>query len=289
MNRKSDYKQYITLLLSHFGTVQITSTSQLAGYLGDREAVRVMEASKVLRKVMDGNYFIINPMNYGMISVKEEIKLDEYTVPEWMSDGLSDLNKKWYDDRKKNGNNKVEYITSVYNAKDGTLTVRYHVTPTYTGKKNPSKPYDKPKKTVKIINQKTGEERTGKFYTLMIQFQGIGELIGTKDEWFRLSKKERIEIVRDIIDGSEVKLWSNDMSMKWQGTWKSLDAIDSAIYPFPNLPDENFWNGPEMHNNNDRHLTKHFPPVFSTLKPNADRIANDITLDFEKRRGGLTR
>ncbi len=205
--------------------------------------------------------------------------LKEFTITDFQANGFSDLNLKWYKDRQEQGNTKVEYWKTTYNVSTGNLTIYYKVTPTYIGIPNPHK-NNEIATSVTIIS-KAGEERKGKFYTFWIQFQGIGELIGNKVEWQGLSKKERIELVRDIIDSNDVKLFDNTMAYKWQGTWKILNDLDATIFPFPNFPDKNEWNGSKKHNG--IHLDKHYKGIFETLKVNADKISQSITDEFDKR------
>lgn len=198
---------------------------------------------------------------------RERRMLNEFSIPDWLKNGISDRNKKFYDERKKNYN-VSEFLRSTYNRKKSTITLYFRITPTFSGGK----------KTVKLT-KKNGDWREGKYYTLQVQFVDVNSLISPK-EWMNLSKKYRIEIVHDIIDGMDVRYHSNDASFLWQGTWKRLWGIDSSIHKFPDKPDKGIWGA--RHGNQDIYLTKHFLNTLPTLKFNADRIADSITKELSR-------
>jgi hypothetical protein len=198
---------------------------------------------------------------------KEERMLNEFSIPDWLKNGISDRNREFYDERKKN-HNVSEFFRSTYNKKKGTITLYFKITPTFAGGKE----------TVKLTTI-NGGWREGKYYTLQVQFVDVNSLIDP-NEWMSLSKKERIEIIHDIIDGMDVRYHSNDASFLWQGAWKRLGDIDSSIHKFPEKPDKGIWGA--RHGNQDIYLTKHFLNTLPTLKFNADRIADSITRELSR-------
>jgi hypothetical protein len=197
----------------------------------------------------------------------KEKNLNEFFIPDWLKNGISDRNKKFYDERTSN-HNVSRFVRSTYNRKKGTITLYFKITPTFAGGKN----------TVKLTKI-NGEWMEGYYYTLKVQFVNVNSVI-EPSEWKKLSKKERIEIVHHIIDGMDVRFHSNDPSFLWQGAWKRLDDMDSCIHKFPDKKDSGIWGA--RHGNQEIYLTKHFLNTLPTLKFNSDVISSSISKEFQR-------
>lgn len=195
--------------------------------------------------------------------------LSEMLIPDWLDNGVSDRNVQFYKEREHN-HNVSKFMKAVYRPRSNSITLYFKITPTYAGGKD----------TVDVVSLQGGKYRA-KYYTLQVQFLNVNSFIQKRDDWFELSPKERIEIVRDIIDGVDVRFHSNDMSFLYQGAWKRLHDLDSSIYPFPNKPDKDIWG--QRHGNQGIYLTKHFLNTLPTLKFNADTIARSISQELDSR------
>lgn len=196
--------------------------------------------------------------------------LSEMVIPDWLENGVSDRNVKFYKEREKH-HNVSQFMKAVYRPRSNSITLYFKITPTYAGGSE----------TVDVVSLQGGKYRS-KYYTLQVQFINVNDYIHTPDDWFSLTPKEQIEIVHAIIDGVDVRFHSNDMSFLYQGAWKRLDDLDSSIYPFPNKPDKNIWG--QRHDNQGIYLTKHFLNTLPTLKFNADMISRSISRELESKK-----
>jgi hypothetical protein len=172
---------------------------------------------------------------------------------------VSDRNKKFYSIRKQFNN--TFFLRDVkYDADKGDLTLKIEITPTY-----------KPKEVINITPE--GNETKGKKYTGIIEFTDLNELFN-KEDWNSIGFRDKRDIVYNILDSADVKIFVNDPSFLYQGSWRELDEIGMAYWPFPNLPDKGIWK--KRHGGYDPHITKHLVGLFSILKPNADKIVKAI-------------
>ena len=190
-----------------------------------------------------------NKLNNHYIS---EFNLKHFWKTRDYGPAISKLNRKFYKIRKQN-HNKASLEEVTYNKKEDVLNLLFKVTPTFSGGVG----------TVTTIDLK-GKETERSYYTVIIQFRKIKEVIGEQVEWNRLSPKEKREFIRDLIKFCDVKFHSNDASFLYQGAWKILSDLDSCVFPFPSgLTDKGIWSN--RHGNNGIHLTKHLINVFNTL------------------------
>jgi hypothetical protein len=172
---------------------------------------------------------------------------------------VSPRNKEFYAIRKQNNN--TFFLTNVtYDSKKGSLLLKVKITPTY-----------KPDEVINIT--KDAEETTGTNYEGLIEFSDLNELFNRED-WNSLEFKDKRDIVYKILDTADVKIFVNDPSFLYQGSWKQLDEVGASLYSFPNLPDKGIWK--KRHQNYSVHLTKHLVGLFAILKPNADKIIKAI-------------
>ena len=102
-----------------------------------------------------------------------EETLNEFSIPDWMKNGISDRNKEFYQERKKN-HNVSRFLRATYNRRKGTITLYFKITPTFAGGKE----------TVKLTTI-NGEWREGRYYTLAVQFIDVNSLIDPR-EWEEL-------------------------------------------------------------------------------------------------------
>jgi len=206
-------------------------------------------------------------------------KLNEISLSDWYENGLSDRNWEFYNQRKNEGNTKVDLSRITYNKKSGSLLIQYSITPSFIGIPNPQKD-GKIEKQVTIV-KKDGSTSKGKYYIFQILFEDIRSWIKTREDWLSLSKIDKIELVRDMIKNYDsVKLFSSSPSWLFQGSWKRAEELDASIHSYPGFPDSGYW--ASLHGT-DIYASKHMIPVYQTLQFNADKIAQVITDEFEKR------
>lgn len=187
-----------------------------------------------------------------IVKLEDSIKLTEFTLPEWMRSGLSYRNKYFNQERQK-ANYKVELFRSTYNLSTNNIMLWFRVTPTYAGGKD----------YVNTVDT-AGHKRQEKYYTNRVAFLDVGSILKEPQEWALLSAKDKVDLVNDIITGSEVKIHSNDPSYFYQGSWFRVDKLGSALVPFPKeFGDRGIW--AKKHGNQGIYLTKHFIDIFKYL------------------------
>jgi hypothetical protein len=130
---------------------------------------------------------------------------------------------------------------------------------------------------------KTGKVIKKDNYTITIEFQGLKDLIKDREEWVNLSKKDKRDLMKKIVDSMDVKLHSTDPSFLRQGTWNLLEELGVALYKFPKgVPRQGrirpkMW---EKIHGTPVHLGKHFLNTFNTLKGNIDKMINIISREY---------
>ena len=202
--------------------------------------------------------------------VVKEYRMKEFWDSGDVGAGISALTTKHYKIRKSVGNTGSYYDDSEIDNK-GNLLVHYKVKPTFIGKENQKT--GKKIDSVKVIDTKGNVHDGKKEYEIDVMFEGFRKLIQTKSDWKELTPKEKMTMIKWVIDNADVKFFSSSLDFLFQGRWKALSDIDSSIYKFPNLPDKGIWD--DKHDKSS-FISKHILEVIQTLKWNVDLIVKDI-------------
>jgi len=126
----------------------------------------------------------------------------------------------------------------------------------------------KPKKQVdpKDFSMKDNPSKT---YEVWMKFPNALEL---------LESEEKIDqnVLNDLIQASDVQLWSNDPSFHWQGFNYQLSQLDASIFPTNIAP--KFWS--TKHGEN--FLTKHLAQIMLQYKFFANQMAASLEKQLKK-------
>jgi hypothetical protein len=175
-----------------------------------------------------------------------------FTIDDLRKDAPSPRNIKFYKERQSQGKT-GSFIDEVgWNEDKDVLTVTFKTTPTYDS-------------NVKTISN-TGKEKSGTFYTTMIQFEDVNKYLGSKKDFFELSKKEQNDFIKEMVKEATVKVHANDLSYFYQGTWENADALGFAIKKFPGPKGKGIWSKRHRGESPAIYITKHLIEIL-TITP----------------------
>ncbi|MBD3216527.1 MAG: hypothetical protein GF311_28190 [Candidatus Lokiarchaeota archaeon] len=184
--------------------------------------------------------------------------------------GMSDFTLEFRKKRNKVGQreNLVAKLTNVeINKPDNSVTFTWETPPT----KNEEKPKMKvdPEMNFKLVPADR--------YTLQIKILDFFDWLDTNPDITIIKAKD----IKEILEVSNVKLWSNAPSDWWQGIVWNLTQLDGAIYPCNIKPKR--WNAKHLHNE-EGFLGKHLGGLVNQMSFFYNPMAS--TLSKRLRDGG---
>ena len=188
-----------------------------------------------------------------------------FTVKDLINDGLSDITSKYYSLRKADGTTGSFLNNVIWNQQSNVLQLIYHVNPTYS----------KDVKVFKIGSRGSIKLDKSSHYTIRIQFEQVSDYLLTrnKKEFFELTKKEQMSLIRDLINNGTVKVFGNDMSFLFQGMWERGSDLDYTVYKYKGIKGKGEW---WARHNKDIYVSKHIKEVLTTLPFVVDEIRKKI-------------
>lgn len=178
--------------------------------------------------------------------------LNEATIDELSKNDVSNLTWNFLSDRYENGNSKIELTTATYHINNDFLEVTFLANATYGRTK----------------------------YTLVFRFYNVEQYFISDPAKSRYSKVE--SMLRNIIHKCDVKLYSNDPSFMYQGSFEGLAKNNMSIFKFPGPNGDHVWD--ERHSdsggliNSEIHLTKHLAQVVTTMDKYISRMAQILNV-----------
>jgi len=148
----------------------------------------------------------------------------------------------------------------VWDEDNNGLLLRYEVTPTYENK-------------VKIVN-KQGKQSSGSKYIIEVLFEDVDDYLGNKKEFLTMKKKDQIAKFRQMMRKATIRIWSNDASHWWQGSFEQADKYGYAIYKFPGPKGKGIWARRHIGRTSGIYGTKHLIEVMKTIPFLATKIIN---------------
>lgn len=179
------------------------------------------------------------------------VLLSETRIDELAKNSVSNLTWDYLDDRYRNGNSKITVMSSVYHTGSDFYEVSFKATATHKSRKK---------------------------YTLILRFYKVGEYITDDPSKCRYSKLE--SILRNVVHKCDVKMYSNDPSFLYQGTFEGLAKNDLSIFKFPGPKGDHVWDNRHSGSggliNREIHLTKHLAQVASNIDTYIPKMAQLI-------------
>lgn len=170
----------------------------LAGYLGNPNLrTRIIE-NKVYSK--------------SLKSLTEGLLLSDIKT-----NAISDLNKKFLNLRRTDGKSGSYFKDANWIESDDSVYLVFHVNPTYD-------------KTVTNYSPSGNEYKDNK-YIVQVQFEEVSKVLGDKETFKSFTPKEQGELVLQMINECEIKLWSSDPSFVFQGAFEAMSDLGASIYP----------------------------------------------------------
>lgn len=178
-------------------------------------------------------------------------RISEQVLEYFKKSGTSNLTKKHYQTRL---TKEYSYGLQEIVLTDSDLRLVFLVVPTFRN--------GKPVKNKKKASRKSQ-------YTVEIQFVNASEYIDI-DLPDTMSSSDLKEGVDSMIDGCDLKFYSDDPSFYWQGFWEDLDASNSAIYPFEGTKGDHTWEDRHADSggllNSKIRVTKHITQILIDMK-----------------------
>jgi len=158
----------------------------------------------------------------------EKIIEDGYSIPDLFNNVQNPHELNFYKDREENGTH-ISNITQVsWNDKNwraiggdrntSTLTLTFKVKPTYD--------------TPKFVFKKDGGKTHANNYTIRIQFQDINSWVENRKAFLDLDPIDKKEFMDSVLKFAPVKLWSNDPSWMFRGSYENATDLGYSMYDF---------------------------------------------------------
>jgi hypothetical protein len=189
-----------------------------------------------------------------------------FTIADFLDSAVSNLNKKWYKDRKDNSGSDSDLTNITWNHRKDEIRMNFRTKPTYD-------------KTVQVFSI-NGNPKNGANYKIVVQMIGVNKHLGTREEYQEFSQSEQQELVELAIKEAEVRVWANDPSFYFQGAWENLADIGASVYNFPGPNGKDVWNNRHFASGGldfkRMHLTKHIYEVFQKISDFVPEIARKL-------------
>ena len=206
----------------------------------------------------------LNEFEYFKYPTQKEIDAntdlnESLSFSDLKQNAVSDLNKKFLAQRKKEGNSGSKLQSVTWNESNDTIGIVFFVNPTYD-------------KEVKNYSP-TGSEYIDNKYTVEIEFQNVSNYLGDRETFNSFTPKEQGDLILSFLDNCEVKLWSSDPSWIFQGSFEAMDDLDASIFPLWSPKGKDIWNA---RHGLEPHITKHTYEIAQVLKANYQDIARQL-------------
>lgn len=153
---------------------------------------------------------------------------DGYSIPDLFNNIKNKHELDFYKDRQTNGTH-ISNITQIsWNDKNwraiggdrnmSTLTLTFKVKPTYG--------------IPDFVFTKTGSKTNANEYTIRVQFQDINAWVESRSAFLDLNIADRKEFMQSVLKLAPVKLWSNDPSWMFRGSYENSTDLGYSMYDF---------------------------------------------------------
>lgn len=158
----------------------------------------------------------------------ERIVEDGYSIPDLFNNVKNKHELDFYKDRQTNGSHVSDITQISWNDKNwraigadrdtSTLTITFKVSPTY-GVPN-------------FVFKKDGGKTHANGYTIRVQFQDINAWVESRIAFLALNSADRKEFINSVLKLAPVKLWSNDPSWMFRGSYENSTDLGYSMYDF---------------------------------------------------------
>jgi len=192
-------------------------------------------------------------------------KFLESTIDYLTQTAVSGLTKKYLDKRYENDFN-IELGSASYYRSQDFLELVFYANSTYG--------------STDFIASTDLPQGNNRQYTLALRFYKVKEVLGDIQPNTPYSVLE--PKIKNIIHQCDVKLYSDDSSFYFQGSWESLDKANLSIYKFPGPAGSGKWDA--MHTasgdlaNPPIHITKHLAQVCGSIDSYIPTIAQKLRI-----------
>lgn len=215
-----------------------------------------------------------------------EGKLNEFVTLQDLADtgNISDFTMKWRKDRNRvmgSENTQAKLIDCVIDEAEGSATFQFLTEATELGNKQPSDSIDSPyrfypgpKGEVDPSNFSI-DRNTSKTYELQIKVLDILEWLKAFDGE-KIGRKE----MKEILDVSNVQVFSTSPSFHWQGANYNLSQLDGSMYP-TDIPNDTW--GPRHGDKSGYFLDKHLYGLLRSIEFFLNPMASMLTSKLQQR------
>lgn len=160
----------------------------------------------------------------------EKLIEDGYSIPDLFNNVQNPHEVNFYKDREENGTHTFNITQVSWNDKNwralggdrnmSTLTLTFKVSPTYD--------------TPEFVFTKTGGRTHANNYTIRVQFQDINSWVESRIAFLDLNTADKKEFMDSVLKLAPVKLWSNDPSWMFRGSYENATDLGYSMYDFHN-------------------------------------------------------
>lgn len=201
-----------------------------------------------------------------------------FTIQDFLTNGTSDRNRFFLNQRKSEGNSGAKLTSLSFNKRKHTLRLQYKVTPTFDS-------------TVGVTTNtwNAGSKgdytdplyaKTARSYKVVVLFDNVEEHVGTLPEFLALSEVDQVEFIVALVNDCPVRVHSNDKSFYFQGVWENGDELGYAVHPFPGVRGEGEWSMRHVGEDPGIYTTKHIVEVFETVRLDVAEIVKRINSKY---------
>jgi len=197
------------------------TTIDIAGY----HMIDKNQFKKVKESIEDNN---IESSLYLFGENLTQLTEDGYSIPDLFNNVQNKHELDFYNDRQTNGTHSSKITQISWNDKNwraigddknmSTLTLTFKVKPTY-GVPN-------------FVFTKTGSKIQANEYTIRIQFQDINSWVESRSAFLDLNTIDRKEFMASVLKLAPIKLWSNDPSWMYRGSYENSTDLGYSMYDF---------------------------------------------------------
>jgi hypothetical protein len=171
------------------------------------------------------------------------------TIPDLRANSISSLNKKFLNVRRKEGESGSVLEGIKWDENKDSIFLTYNIAPTYS---------------TEVTNyDPEGNEYLDNRYTAQIEFLNVSNYIGTKKDFLEFTPKEQGQLILQMINDAEVKLWSSDPSWRMQGSMENMTDLDASVYPYTGPKGKGIWN---QRHGSEFHLSKHILEILNQIR-----------------------
>lgn len=236
----------------------------------DRDVVVIIDlAGRIHRKFNLWAENIESFLRHSPFSLREDFSITD------LSRGIKnphEIDK--FKKRKRYGQTGLSLSQALWNDKENFLELEIKIRPTEPG--------------VKTVYTPSGVPSSAPVYTAYLRFTEVDKYLSTKKEFFNvLTRLERKRFISRVLVKCPVRIWINDPSWLFRGSYQNATDLGYSIYDFyrTKIPRQKGINAMKYYNTRETPLftlSKHAIEIFQKIGVFGDKIQKILELRWEE-------